>query len=44
MNTYLFILIIVIIVMILAKTLKSIGKAAIIALIIFAAAKFLHVI
>lgn len=40
MNTYLLIFLVVILAMFLAKVLKSIGKAAIIALIIFVAAKY----
>lgn len=44
MNTYLAIFLIVILVMFLAKVLKSIGKAAVIALIFFVAAKYFGVL
>ena len=44
MNTYLAIFLIVILVMFLAKVLKSIGKAAVIALILFVAAKYFGVL
>lgn len=44
MNTYLAIFLIVILVMFLAKVLKSIWKAAVIALILFVAAKYFGVL